>query len=400
MMAAGRAGELGARVLLIEKNDRLGKKLSITGGRRCNITNAEPDNRLFLENFPESKQFLYSPFTQFNVEDTFTFFEGRGLPLVIEDRKRAFPKSQKAEDVCSLLEAYVKESKNVTIQLNAAAQAFIKTGDSITGVKTPKGSFHAARIILATGGLAAPETGSTGEGLSMLATIGHTVKDPDPNLAPLRSSAKWVHELSGTSLDDITLRYKQNEKIKHKTRGRMLFTHFGISGPLVINSAHTAKKLLKAGPLTASVDLFPDKDEKDVDQMLINLFEQNKNKQLKSVLKDLLQKKLAESIQKIANIKTDAIVHSVTKEERKSLSKLLKSLEFPITGTMGFAWSIVADGGVTPKEVDFKTMTSRLWPNLYMIGDTLDINRPSGGFSLQLCWTTGWIAGTHAATTH
>jgi predicted Rossmann fold flavoprotein len=397
MMAAGRAGELGASVLLIEKNDRLGKKLSITGGKRCNITNAESDNQLFLDNFPESKQFLFSPFSKFNVESTFDFFESRGLPLIVEDRKRVFPKSQKAEDVCRVLEKYVKESGNVTVKLQTSAEAFIIFSGSLNGVKTSSGSFKASKIILATGGLAAPETGSTGEGLSMLEKIGHTVKEPDPNLAPLRTSSKWVHDLSGISVDDTALRFKQNKKTKLKVRGRILFTHFGISGPLVINSAHQVKTLLKDGALTASIDLFPDHNLGSLDAMLLDIFEKQKNKLLKNVLKELMQKKLSEVILSMPGLELgDVPVHSLVKENRKLLVHTLKDLQFPITGTMGFEWSIVADGGVIPKEVDFRNMTSRLFPNLYLIGDTLDINRPSGGFSLQLCWTTGWVAGTHA----
>ena len=196
----------------------------------------------------------------------------------------------------------------------------------------------------------------------------------------------------------MTLRYTQDKKTKWKVRGRILFTHFGISGPLVINSAHQVKKLLKRGSLTASVDLFPDHDLGSLDTMIVDLFEKNKNKQLKTTLKELLQKKLSEAILNFPELRIgDIPVHSISKEQRKLLVRTLKDLHFPITGTMGFEWSIVADGGVLPKEVDFKSMTSRLFPNLYLVGDTLDINRPSGGFSLQLCWTTGWIAGSHAA---
>lgn len=400
MMAAGRAGELGVRVLLLEKNDRLGKKLSITGGRRCNITNAEPDNRLFLDNFPESKQFLFSPFSQFNVDCTFEFFESRGLELVVEDRKRAFPKSQKAEDVCRTLETYVNESGNVTVQLNTAVKSFIRVDGELKGVRTSSGTFDADQIIVATGGLAAPETGSTGDGLSMLEDIGHTVEDPDPDLAPLRTSSKWVHQLSGTTVDDMTIRFIQNGKTAHKARGRLLFTHFGISGPLIINSAHKVKTLLKKGSLTASVDLFPDHDLGSLDTFFVQLFDQEKKRSLNNVLRELLQKKLSESILNRQDLRFgDLPVHTISKDQRKLLVRTLKDLNFPIEGTMGFEWSIVADGGVVPQEVDFKNMKSRLFPNLYLIGDTLNINRPSGGFSLQLCWTTGWIAGSHAAST-
>jgi len=401
MMAASRAGELGASVLLIEKNDRLGKKLSLTGGRRCNITNAEFDNHLFLENFPESKQFLFSPFSQFSVEDTFSFFKSRDLPLIIEDRKRAFPKSQSAEDVCKVLEDYMKESGNVDIELDVTVQSFIEIDGIIKGVKTSAGRFDAKSVILATGGLAAPKTGSTGEGLSMLKKLGHSIKASDSNLAPLRTSSKWVHKLSGTSIDDMVLRYKQDNKTKLKLRGRILFTHFGISGPLVINSAQRVKALLKKGSVDASVDLFPDHDLGSLDALILDLFDKSGKKLLKSVLKELIQKKLADVIlERLESNIGNTPVHAISKDQRKSLVRMLKDLNFPILGTMGLEWSIVADGGVIPEEVDFKSMNSKLFLNLYLIGDTIDINRPSGGFSLQLCWTTGFIAGTHAAQTH
>ncbi|OGL96216.1 hypothetical protein A2258_00245 [Candidatus Uhrbacteria bacterium RIFOXYA2_FULL_41_8] len=397
MMAAGRAGELGARALLVEKNDRLGKKLSMTGGRRCNITNAETDNRVFLENFPESKQFLFSPFSQFNVKDTFEFFEKLGLPLVIEDRKRAFPKSQSAQDVCNALINYINQSKNVDVQLNTAFKSFKIKAGKIIGINTSAGTFFADKVIIATGGLAAPETGSTGEGLNALNEIGHKIKEPDANLAPLRTKSKWVHKLSGTSLDDIGLRFIQKNKTQFKVRGRILFTHFGISGPMVINSAHKVKGLLKKGEVEASIDLFPDHDLGSLDKFFIKLFDDQKNKKLKSLLNTLLQKSLVEAmLNMLESDMSDLQVHSITKQQRKSLVQIMNDLRFPIQGTMGLEWSIVADGGVDPKEINFKTMASRLYPNLYLIGDTIDINRPSGGFSLQLCWTTGFVAGTHS----
>ncbi|MBT3230459.1 NAD(P)/FAD-dependent oxidoreductase [Candidatus Uhrbacteria bacterium] len=397
MMAAGRAGELGARVLLIEKNDRLGKKLSLTGGRRCNITNAEFDDHLFLDNFPESKQFLFSPFSQFNVEDTFKFFKNQNLPLVIEDRKRAFPKSQSAEDVSLALVDYMKESGGVTIKLDASIESLIETDGIIKGVKTSAGSFDASSIILATGGLAAPDTGSTGDGLSILEKLGHTIKEPDSNLSPLRTSSKWVHGLSGISVDDMVLRYKQDNKTQLKLRGRLLFTHFGISGPLVINSAFKVKTLLKDGPVEASIDLFPDHDLGSLDKFILDFFEQHGKKFVRTALKELLQNKLVDTVLKLPGLRFgDVPARDVSKEQRKLLVHTLKDLNFPIKGTMGLEWSIVADGGVIPQEVDFKTMSSKLFPNLYLIGDIIDINRPSGGFSLQLCWTTGYVAGSHA----
>ncbi len=398
MMASGRAGELGARVLLIEKNEELGKKLNVTGGGRCNITNAEFDNHLFLDNFPESKQFLFSPFSQFNVESTFSFFENHGLPLIVEDRKRAFPKSEKAEDVTDLLEDYIRASGNVTIKFNTSIKSFIVVDDVLLGVRSDNCIFYASKIILATGGLAAPSTGATDSGLSMLGSIGHKITESDPDLSPLKTSSKWVHYLSGITLDDMTLRFIQEDKTELKVRGRLLFTHFGISGPLVINSAHQVKEFLKRGNLIASIDLFPDYDLGSLNDLIIDLFEKNKNKLLKTVLKELIPKKLSDVILDFPGLNIgDIFVHSIKKEQRKLLVDTIKNLRFPIIGTMGLDWSIVADGGVSPSEVNFKNMNSKLFSNLYLVGDVLNINRHSGGFSLQLCWTTGWIAGTHSA---
>ncbi len=399
MMAAGRAGELGASVLLIEKNNRLGKKLSITGGRRCNITNAEFDNEIFLGNFPDAKQYLETSFKKFNVHDTFDFFEGRGLPLIVEDRKRAFPKSEKAEDVCRVLVEYIEDSPTVDVELNTEFVNFLITDGEMKGVETSSGVFHSDKVILATGGLAAPETGSTGEWLSILSAIGHTVKDPDPSLVPLKSPTSWVRRLSGTTVDNITLRFLQDYEIKHEVSGRVLFTHFGISGPTVINAARIAKDLLKAGPIAASIDLYPNRSAKELDKMVQRILEKNPRKLLKGIMKELVQKKLGDAIieslgSKVGELKSS----SVSKKQRLQLVSLLKGLQFPITDTMGFAYSIVADGGVSPEEVDFDSMASRLFPNLYLIGDTININRPSGGFSLQLCWMSGWIAGTHSAS--
>ncbi|MBU0614420.1 aminoacetone oxidase family FAD-binding enzyme [Patescibacteria group bacterium] len=399
MMAAGRAGQLGAKVLLIEKNNRLGKKLSMTGGGRCNITNAEFDRHLFLSNFPESKQFLFSPFSQFDVQDTFDFFENLGLPLMVEERNRAFPESESAEDVCDAMAKYMKKNKNVTIKLETALENFIIKDGVLTGAETSSGEYFAKKIIVATGGFAAPKTGSTGECFKLLGGIGHTIKSSDPNLVPLKTSTKWIHELSGTSLDDIGLRFIQNEKPIIKKSGRILFTHFGISGPMVINSAHQVKTFLQKSTVDASIDIFPEYDIAGLDKYIIERIEENKNILFKKLFKDTIPAKLLQMIFKINDLQIgDIPAHSVTKQQRKIFVQAVKDIRFPITGTMGLDWSIVADGGVDPQEINFKYMNSKLHENLYLIGDTIHINRPSGGFSLQLCWTTGWVAGTHSAS--
>jgi hypothetical protein len=387
MMCAGRASEKGSRVLLIEKNKELGKKLSLTGGGRCNITNAEFNNRAFLENFPEAKEFLFSPFSKFSVQDTFDFFEKKGLPLVIEARKRAFPKTQKAEDVVVVMANYVKKN-NVELKLGEKVIGMTKSKDGNFNIETKSGVYTGKKVALASG--------IGGEGVAILEKLGHTVKEPNPNLVPLTTSAKWVHELSGVTLSFMTIRFRQNNKNVLKKTGKILFTHFGISGPLILNSSFEVKKLLNKGTVEASIDMFPDTEENELDKRIVKLFDRNKNKLLKNVLPELMNKSLAEQILNLPDI---ALAPrslggvGVTKEERKMLVKKLKDLTFPITGTLGFEKALIADGGVALDEVNFKNMTSKLHPNLYLLGDVLDINRPSGGFSLQLCWTTGWVAG-------
>ncbi len=400
MMCGGRAAELGARVLLLEKNKKLGKKLSLTGGGRCNITNAEFNVRAFLANFPEAKEFLFSPFSKFSAKDTFTFFENHGLPLVIEARKRAFPNTQKAPDVTRVMEKYVKNNR-VEIKANTRVSYLKKMRDGNFEVKTKKGdAFIARNIAIATGNLAAPETGSTDDGFNLLKSLGHTAKNPSPNIVPLATDATWVHRLSGVTLSFMTIRFKLDGKIKLKKTGKILFTHFGVSGPLVLNSSFEVIKLLKAGQVEATIDMFPDTEENELDRRVWRLFEQNKNKKMKNVLPEMMDKAVAAEILVMQDINPTGVslsekpVNEVTKEERKKLVKKMKNLAFPIIGTLGFDKAVIADGGVMLEEVNFKNMTSRIHPNLYLLGDILNINRPSGGFSLQLCWTTGFVAGT------
>jgi len=395
MMMAGRAAELGARVLLLEKNKGLGKKLNLTGGGRCNITNAEFDVREFLKNFPESKEFLYSPFSKHSSEDTIKFFESKGLLIVVEARKRAFPKTQKAADVVRVMEKYVKRN-GIEIKTGVRATSLGKHGDKIVSVKTTKGEeFFANNFAIATGGLAAPETGSTGDGFNMLKKLGHTINQSNPNIVPLTTDEKWVHSLTGTTLSFMTIRFFQGGKAKIKKTGKILFTHFGVSGPLILNSAHEVKKLLANGKVEASIDMFPDTEENELDRRVLNLFNKNKNKLTNNVMPEILPSHLATVILALPDINLyGREVNSITKEERKMLVKKIKGLTFKITGTLGFDKAVVADGGVVLEEVNFKNMTSKLYPNLYLLGDVLNINRPSGGFSLQLCWTTGWIAGS------
>jgi len=398
MICAGFAGATGKKVLLIEKNYLLGEKLKLTGGGRCNITNAEFDTETFLNNFPESKKFLYSPFSKFGVQDTFDFFASINLPLVIEARKRAFPKTQKAQDVIDNLKIFMKNN-NVTIKNNTAVVSIQKKDNLIKSVTLSSGEkVFADNFVLATGGLAAPQTGSTGDGFKFLEKFGHTILKPEPAIVPLTTDAQWVHNLSGLDWSFMQISFIQNDKVQVKKTGKILFTHFGISGPLILNTAREVKKLLNTGPVTASIDLFPDTQEIELDKRILKLFEKNTNSKVKNILPEIIFKNICAEILNLPDVNlSERIINSISKEERKNLTHKLKNLTFPITGTLGFTDAVATSGGITPKEINFNNMTSRIYPNLYILGDLINISRPSGGFSLQLCWTMGAVAGTDIA---
>ena len=395
MMCAGRAAELGAKVLLLEKNTSLGNKLMLTGGGRCNITNADFDINSFLNNFGEAKKYLFSPFSQFSVQDTFDFFENHNLPLVTEARNRVFPKTQNVQDVFNVLIKYMKKG-GVTIKTHTQVTSLERDNKKILLLNDSNhNKYEADNFVIATGGLAAPETGATGDGLNFLEKMGHKVHASNPNLVPLKTDAKWIHNLSGMTWSFMKIRFVQNNKTQIRKIGKILFTHFGISGPLIINSANEVKKLLKNGPVEAVIDLFPDTDEKALDKKMIKLLDKHPDKKMKNVLPEMIFKNIALEILNLPHIKlSEKEAKFITKEERKTLVHTIKNLTFPISGTCGMEKAIVADGGVTLSEVNFKNMTSRKYSNLYLTGDILNINRPSGGFSLQLCWTTGFVAGT------
>jgi predicted Rossmann fold flavoprotein len=396
MMAAGTSAGLGKKVLLLEKNKSLGEKLRITGGERCNVTNAEEDPRKFLKFYDTAEDFLYSPFSQFDNKDTFKFFEGKQLPLVVQARKRAFPYTEKATDVFNVLKKYVEKGK-VTVKTGSPVNKIIKENGKIIGVETKDGIWKAKSFIFATGGVSHPETGSTGDGFKWLKDIGHTVKDPTPSIVPLKLSDKWVHALAGVSLTFMKITFYLEGKKQFSKTGKILFTHFGLSGPLILNSSKKVADLLHGGEVTAKIDAYPDTDLGSLEKKIIKIFDANKNKTLRNVFKEIVPPGTAKGMEMIfENIDFNTKVHSITKEERKVIVHTLKALPVNIEGLMGYDRAVVADGGVILTEIDTKTMRSKLYDNLYIVGDLLHITRPSGGFSLQLCWTTGFVAGKNA----
>ena len=407
LMAAGGSAERGQRVLLLEKNKKLGEKLGISGGGRCNITNAEDNVRVFAAMYGKAEQFLYSLFAQFGVKDTFAFFESRGLPLVVQARKRAFPASEKAGDVIKVLEEYVRDPST---RLRAGGSVVVRTGSAVTKIVSDKSGiiavycgkteYCAKSYILATGSVSHPETGSTGDGFLWLRELGHTVAAPTPTIVPLKVADAWSKTLSGTSLSFMKITFFADGKKAFSKTGKVLFTHFGLSGPLILNSASAVADLLHSGVVTATIDAYPHTDLGSLEKTIISVFDKNKNKALKNIIKEVVPDGTHKGVLMLLQDTMDITkkVHSVTKEERKVLVHLLKALPLTIEGLMGFDRAVIADGGVPLGEVDTKTLRSKKVPNLFVTGDLLHIKRPSGGYSLQLCWTTGWVAGNTANT--
>jgi len=401
MIAAGRAAESGARVLLIEKNKKLGEKLAISGGGRCNITNAEEDVRTLLKKYGDAEQFLYSLFARFGVPETFSFFEKRGLPLVVQARKRAFPQTERATDVVRVLRTYIERNK-VAVRMGTPVVKITRGNDGITGVVAGKETFHAGAYILATGGISHPETGSTGDGLGWLTGVGHTVHTPTPTIVPLATKEAWSKLLAGVSLSFMKITFYADGKKTFSEKGKVLFTHFGLSGPLILNSAHRVADSIAGGArVTARIDAYPDTDHGALERRIVALFDKHKNKSLKNIIKDCTPEGTSKGMLALlkGHVDTEKKVHSITREERKYLVDILKALPLTVTGLMGFDRAVIADGGVALTEVDMRTMRSKKYPNLFITGDLLHITRPSGGFSLQLCWSTGYVAGEEAALT-
>ncbi len=399
MMTAGIAAQRGQRVLVIEKNARMGEKLRITGGGRCNVTNAEFDVRKFLSFYGENEKYLHSAFSQFGVQDTFDFFEKLGLPLVVQALNRAFPNTERAADVYFALEKFLKDN-NVDVITKSPVTKIHTDGGVITGVTAGGKIYTADSFVLATGGVSHPETGSTGDGFTWLRDLGHTVADPTPSIVPLAVSDAWIKSLSGKSFDNAKIIFfveKNGVRTKSFAKtGRILATHFGLSGPMILNSAQAVDDLLHEGSVTAEINLFPGMDAGAVERQVVQIFDANKNKSFKTVFKELVPVGMGSGIIPLVDfIDHETKVHSVTKDARKQLVRLLMALPVHIIDLMGLDRAVVADGGIPLDEIDTKTMRSKKVSNLFITGDLLHVNRPTGGYSLQLCWTTGYVAGMH-----
>lgn len=396
MMAAGRAAAQGARVVLIEKNNALGKKLLITGGGRCNVTNAELDTTKLLAKFKGSGKFLFSPFSKWSVAETLDFFHTRSMPTREEAEQRVFPLSNTAQSVWDTLVAYLKEG-GVTVLSAAPVLRLHAEGDRIAFAELKDGRLiRAKKFILATGGTSHPETGSTGDGFAWLRSLGHTVQNESAALVPIATHGTRFKKAAGVSLKDARLTVFQNDVKQSQASGKMLFTHVGLSGPLILNMSREIGELLKYGEVFVELDLLPKMGYEKVDALLKEALKEHHVKKVKNALSSIVAPALIEPLLAEAGIKPDTSCNSVTREERVRLLRTLKHLRLQVSKLLGFDKAVVTAGGVELSEVDLKTMCSLKYENLYLVGDILNINRPSGGYSLQLCWTTGFVAGSAA----
>jgi predicted Rossmann fold flavoprotein len=396
MMAASSISK-NKKVLIIEKNNILGKKLLITGGGRCNLTNHELDLRKLLKNYKKAEQFLYSAFTQYSVKDTLDFFNKRNMPTKVEEYGRVFPVSDSARSVYNVL---FKELNNrgVEVLSNARVTNIIHDNKSIEGVEVEinkrKIVYKAKKYILATGGTSHPETGSTGDAFIWLRDMGHNVTEPKASLVPLRCNDVWIKKLQGLTLQDIKLNLFVDDKKVISKKGKILFTHFGISGPTVLNmSKEIGEYLDKKQKVSIGIDIMSGFDHGVLNKTLTDIFQNNPKKKITNILSDLINKNFVPVILKNSNIDENTVGNAVTKEMRITLIENMKNVKINIHGLLDENDAIVSDGGVDLKEIDFKNMKSKIIDNLYIIGDLLNIDRPSGGYSLQICWTTGYLAG-------
>jgi predicted Rossmann fold flavoprotein len=397
MMAAARASERGRRVLLLEKNPAVGKKLLITGGGRCNVTNNKPDVRTMLAQYKGAGKFLFSTFTQHGVKESVTWFEERGVTLKEENEGRLFPTTDSAKTIRDTL---LTATREVGVQIKTKASVKSITRDKKSELFTitlESGEvLHALSCIIATGGTSRPETGATGDAYIWLKKLGHTVVPNSFALVPLSLKTAWTKKLAGITLTNIKLTLFADTKKQSAHEGKLLFTHVGITGPTVLNLSKTVGEILAHSDATLILDLFPKKDAGEFKKHLQQLLQESSNKKLKNVLGEIIPAALAQGILKELAIDGDTPCHSVSKETRTKLALTLKALPLPIKGLLGEDKAIVSAGGVALEEIDFKTMESKVVPHLYIVGDMINVDRPSGGYSLQLCWSTGYVAGDNA----
>ena len=393
MMAAYSAAEQGADVLLLEKNEKNGKKLRITGKGRCNLTN-NCDVREVMVNIPGDGRFLYSALTAFSPEKVMEFFEDHGLPLKTERGKRVFPQSDNANDVANLMQKLCRES-GVKILHREMTGISLHDG-AVIGVKTKEETISCKACIICTGGLSYPLTGSTGDGYRFAKAVGHTVTPLRPSLVPLESPDPCCARLQGLSLKNVELRVYEENKLLCREQGEMLFTHFGVSGPLVL-SASSRMRHFNTVSYHLEIDLKPALDEKTLDLRIQRDLKKYQNREFRNALLDLVPHALIPEIVRLSEAPEALRANEVTRETRLRLLRSLKAFPIEISGTRPYAEAIITSGGVCTKEIEPRSMRSKLISGLYFAGEVLDLDAYTGGFNLQIAWSTGRLAGISAA---
>lgn len=388
-MAAYMAAKNGHKVTLVEKNEKIGKKIFITGKGRCNVTNA-CDITDFFENIPTNNKFLYSAVYSFTNQDVIDFFVDSGCPLKVERGDRVFPVSDHSSDVIAALKRKLNEV-NVDVKLNTVVKELMVREEKVTGVLLDNGKkITADAVVVATGGVSYPTTGSTGDGYKWAKESGHRLVEPMPALVPLETKEDWTKTLQGLSLKNVSLCIKNGKKVLYDGFGEMMFTHFGITGPLVLSASSYLKNV---NGIQAYLDLKPALTLEQLDKRILREFEENKNKQFKNSIGSLFPAKLVPVMLTLSGINPNKKVNEISKEERKFFVELIKELPMTITGTRDFKEAIITRGGVSVKDINPSTMESKKVQDLYFAGEVLDVDGLTGGFNLQIAWSTGALAG-------
>ncbi len=392
MFAALSAAENGHAVTLLEKNEKLGKKLFITGKGRCNLTNAGDMDALF-GNVVTNPKFLYSAFYACDNRRVIEFFERRGMPTKTERGNRVFPVSDHSSDVIAVLKQALARA-GVQVRLHTEVSEILKGEEKITGVSLKNGrNLPCDAVVLATGGYSYQSTGSTGDGYLFAGACGHTVTALKPSLVPLTAKEPYVKQMQGLSLKNVGVTIRREQKVLFEDFGEMLFTHFGVSGPLILRASSLVGEELNRQPLAMAIDLKPALNEHQLDQRLLREFGQNKNKRFKNSVHGLLPAKMIPVLIQLSGIDPDKKINEMTRQERGGLITLLKAFPVTLTGMRDFNEAIITKGGISVKEVNPSTMESKKLPGLYFAGEVLDLDAMTGGFNLQIAWSTGYLAG-------
>ncbi len=395
MMAAGRAAECGADVLLLEKTPRLGNKLRLTGKGRCNITN-EAELADFVTHFGETGSFLYGAFSRFFVQDLRSFLAERGVPTLVERGGRVFPVSNDARQVAAALEGYLLVN-NVPVQRRYPVEHLLVEEERIQGVQAKGRMLRGAAVILATGGASYARTGSSGDGYRLAAEVGHHIVPVRPALVPLVTKERWVRGLQGLSLRNVRVTLFLNEAPIGQGFGEMLFTHFGLSGPVILTLSKRAVDALSKGRVCLSINLKPALHSTELDQRLRRELESHGRRQLRSVLAELLPHKLLDVFVSLLGIPAGKPSHQITAGERKRIAALLQDLRVTITASRLISEAIVTAGGIDTAQINPRTMESRLVRGLFFCGEVIDVDADTGGYNLQAAFSTGYLAGESAA---